>query len=536
MKRTNIVLSALLFAIVVAVSGQSVCENVLLAVDARIRSNGGAVENAWNLWGNGVLGDWFEVEEAGRVELVFKMAGEPAKGVYPEAIVRAEEPGGACVLSKRLSVDSDEYREYRFDFESQEVVLRIEIEFLNDYAGGGEDRNILIEEVRVAGAKLLEDMPRVEIDTDDEIGKYRMGTLIVETKPGAVVRVNQIKHEFEFGTAISHSLFTDQFSRTDREKYFEILKSNFNAVVTENSLKWHSVEPSEGLYRWERVDELLEWAEGNGLPVRGHCIFWASPNRVQDWVKELDDRELLSAVRRRAREVTSRYRGRIKEYDLNNEMLFERYYRERLGDGVVKEMADSAKEGDPDAVLYLNQWGILSGNAVDRYVAQIQGFLDQGVPVGGIGCQGHFGARMDLQKIMSDLDKLARFELPIKVSEFDVNTSNEEQKAMLLEAFYRLCFGHPSVRGIYVWGFWEGRHWRPRAALWKKDWTPNPSAEVYRRLVYDEWWTAFEGKADSTGRCRVPAFYGSHTVEVDGEKMRVDLKKGEGPVEISIGL
>jgi endo-1,4-beta-xylanase len=35
-----------------------------------------------------------------------------------------------------------------------------------------------------------------------------------------------------------------------------------------------------------------------------------------------------------------------------------------------------------------------------------------------------------------------------------------------------MCFAHPSVEGILMWGFWQGKHWRPNAFLWKKDWTP----------------------------------------------------------------
>ena len=40
-------------------------------------------------------------------------------------------------------------------------------------------------------------------DISKAIQQHRMGTLIIETKPGARVQVEQIRHEFWFGAAIS---------------------------------------------------------------------------------------------------------------------------------------------------------------------------------------------------------------------------------------------------------------------------------------------------------------------------------------------
>ena len=511
-------------------------EAVLPASEARIKDTGARIENdGWNLWGNGALGDWFNIEKRGRIFLTIKAAGQPAANVFPRVRVLAEDAGGAQVFSKQFTVDSREYKDYRFEFDAEQVTLRIEVEFLNDFAGAGEDRNLLIREIRVSGAKRVTEAPKVEVHTEEAVRRHRMGTLTVLTKPGATVKVTQLRHEFQFGTAISWFMFSESAPESDRNRYMEVLKANFNAAVHENELKWHNTEPvAKGVYTWERADRMLDWCEKNGMTMRGHCIFWASENRVPAWVKELDDAELQKTVERRAREVTARYRGRIHEYDLNNEMLFYNYYRDRLGEGITADMARCAKEGDPDAVLYMNQWGIIEGDGTAKYVEQIRGLLDRKIPIGGIGCQGHFGKRMDIQKVQRDLDTLAQFKLPIKITELDIDTPDEQRKAEELEAFFRVCFGHPAVEGIYMWGFWEGRHWRPRAALWKKDWTPTPAAEVYRRLVYDEWWTRFEGKADASGQCELRAFYGTHLVETGGKEKRVALKKEDGTATVNL--
>ena len=51
------------------------------------------------------------------------------------------------------------------------------------------------------------------------------------------------------------------------------------------------------------------------------------------------------------------------------------------------------------------------------------------------------------------------------------------------------------------------------------------------KLVFDKWWTSFEGRADDNGRCEVPAFFGKHKVEVDGQSKEVYLRKADGKVE-----
>jgi len=111
---------------------------------------------------------------------------------------------------------------------------------------------------------------------------------------------------------------------------------------------------------------------------------------------------------------------------------------------------------------------------------------------------------------------------------------DEKVKAESLETLYKVCFAHPSVEGILMWGFWEGKHWRPKAALWKMDFSPTPTAETYRRLIFKDWWTTFEGQADATGRCEVRAFYGKHAVEANGKRVEIDLKKVDAKTEIVV--
>jgi endo-1,4-beta-xylanase len=386
-------------------------------------------------------------------------------------------------------------------------------------------------------------------DIDQMIRQNRMGQLTIKTKPGARVKVEQVRHEFWFGAAISSSVFSGRMNAEDVSKYKEVFLSNFNAGVTENALKWHTMEPRKGQVDYSIVDAILKWTEANEIPLRGHNIFWGTPGYVQNWVKELDDKELLETLKNRATNIGSRYKGRFAEYDLNNEMIHGNYYADRLGAGITKEMATWVKHADPDAHLYLNDYDILTGNRLNDYIKHIRDLLDEKAPIDGVGVQGHLhGDSFDADKLRHALDTLAKEGLPICITEFNfpgqrsriyrkrgvkLTPEQEQAKAKALTEYYRICFAHPAVKGILMWGFWERANWIPQSSLYLRDWTPTPAAKAYRDLVFNKWWTKWEGKADKDGNCHIPAFFGKHRVTVNGSKKTVYLKKSAGAETVS---
>lgn len=386
-------------------------------------------------------------------------------------------------------------------------------------------------------------------DIDQMIRQHRMGELTVKAKPRANVQVEQIRHEFWFGAAISSSVFSGRSNSENDRKYKEVFLSNFNAAVTENALKWHAMEPRKGQVNYAVVDAILKWTEENDIPLRGHNLFWGIPGRVQNWQKQMDDKELHEALRIRATTIARRYKGRFAEYDLNNEMIHGNYYADRLGPGITKQMAAWVKQGDPSARLYLNDYDILTGRQLDNYIKHIRGLLNEQASIDGVGVQGHLhGDSFDPDALRHALDKLAAEGLPVCITEFNfpgqrsrvyrkrglkLTPEQEQAKAKAITEYYRICFAHPAVKGILMWGFWERANWIPQSSLYLRDWTPTPAAKAYRDLVFNQWWTKWQGKADKDGYCRISAFFGKHRVMVDGSEKTVYLKKSSGAETVS---
>jgi GH35 family endo-1,4-beta-xylanase len=126
-------------------------------------------------------------------------------------------------------------------------------------------------------------------ELDESIRKIRMGTLVIDTAPGAEVRVQQLRHEFWFGAALANHIFTGRAESAEAAKYRQVFLENFNAAVTENALKWHDMEKTRGTVDYSVVDAMLEWTAKHDIPLRGHNVFWGIPNRVQPWLKEMGD-------------------------------------------------------------------------------------------------------------------------------------------------------------------------------------------------------------------------------------------------------
>jgi endo-1,4-beta-xylanase len=379
---------------------------------------------------------------------------------------------------------------------------------------------------------------------NESIAKNRKGELTIKAKPGDKVVVEQLNHEFWFGCAISNSIIGSSMPESDLRQYKEKFLENFNSAVTENALKWGNMERQKGEVNYAVVDGILKWTKENHIPLRGHNLFWGIPQFIQPWVKELDDNELRQTLQNRAETITSRYKGQFAEYDLNNEMIHGNYYEDRLGPDITKLMAQWAHNGDSDAKLFLNDYDILTGIKLPDYMAQIRKLLKQGVPIAGIGAQGHLhGETFDRVQLKNSLDSLAIFKLPIRITEFNLpgqrskyykdrnlvlTPEEEELKAKEIVDYYKICFAHPAVEGIMMWGFWEGANWIPVSSLYKRDWSPTPAAKAYQNLLFKEWWTKESGTIGKNGIFLTPAFFGKYKVTVNGISKEIYLTKEKG--------
>jgi GH35 family endo-1,4-beta-xylanase len=347
-------------------------------------------------------------------------------------------------------------------------------------------------------------------------GDLRLKVVDRQQRPlaNATVQIEQLTHEFPFGTALRTEWFQPTANKTEQSQYLSLAKRLFNAGVHENALKWYATEPERNQVSYEDADRILKWSEHNQFKMRGHTLFWAPEQWNQAWVRALTPQALREAVQQRTLEICRRYQGRFTDYDVFNEPLHGDFYQSRLGAGIVGEMFRWCHTIDPAVGLYVNEYDILNGKSLDRYIQLIRGWLKQGIPISGIGVQGHIREPITADRIKASLDALAQLGLPIKITEFDAVAATEQEQARILKDVYRVAFAHPAVTGIFMWGFWQGAHWEPQAAIFKQNFEPKPAATQYQQLVYQDWWTRSSGKTNQTGNVAIRAFFGNYKITV----------------------
>jgi hypothetical protein len=113
------------------------------------------------------------------------------------------------------------------------------------------------------------------------------------------------------------------------------------------------------------------------------------------------------------------------------------------------------------------------------------------------------------------LDKFAALGVKIRITEFDVDITDLQLQAQYLKDFLTIVYSHPAVVGFQMWGFWEGAHWRPNAALYDIHWNPRPAAETFRNLIWEEWNTQANGLTDDGGEFFFRGGFGEYAVNIN---------------------
>ncbi len=364
----------------------------------------------------------------------------------------------------------------------------------------------------------------------DRIEKIRKGELRVQVVdadgkpvPDAKVSARMVRHAFAFGSAVQAGRIAGT-GDADNERYRETIEKYFNKVVFENELKWPRWETNRAGWQQRRTNVFaaIDWLNARHIDIRGHVLTWPSWENTPGWLREFGAQpdKLRAAIDAHITGEVEALKGNLKEWDVINESYAHNDVIKVLGREEMARWFKLARQSDPGPTLFYNDYIMFSGSgegSPSQYLFDTIRFLQQhDAPIGGLGEQGHFGGSPPSpEKVLTTFDRFRELGLPIQISEFDIDTSDEEMKVHYTRDFMTACFSHPAVTGVMMWGFWEGAHWRPRAALWNKDWSLRPNGQVWLDLVTREWWTNAEGATDPRGEFSARAFYGDYRVTVE---------------------
>ncbi len=263
-----------------------------------------------------------------------------------------------------------------------------------------------------------------------------------------------------------------------QEEHIDIIKENCSVVVAENCMKWATIRPTKNLWNWSDADNLVKFAQENEMDVKWHTLVWHNQNSpVVASIRTKEDATKL--MDEYIDKVVSRYKGKVKEYDVVNEMFEEdgsfreSIWYKTMGAEYIEHALMQARKADPDALLFLNEYnneeaGHPKADAMYNFAKQLK---EKGVPIDGVGMQLHLDAsyNFNADAIRENVRRYAEIGLQVSFSEVDVRIPMDnpeawrEQQQKVYEELMRIAVEEPNVTSFIVWGITDKNSWVPSA-------------------------------------------------------------------------
>jgi endo-1,4-beta-xylanase len=276
---------------------------------------------------------------------------------------------------------------------------------------------------------------------------------------------------FFIGAAVAMSPFRNE------PQYLDTLRREFNIIVAENAFKMDAVRPSRTTFNFTDTDALVSFAQANNMRVRGHTLVWHY--QLPGWLTSgnFTRDQAIDIMREHIFTLVGRYRGLVWSWDVVNEAMndsngglrTDSFWFQRIGPEYIRLAFEFARQADPDAKLYFNDYSIEGINTKSNAVYNlVSGLKSQGVPIDGVGWQMHQtnGFRIQTQH-QTNARRLAALGLEISLTEMDVSiglptTADElQQQALAYSDSINFCLTEPNCKALVAWGFTDKYSWIP---------------------------------------------------------------------------
>ncbi|GHT17080.1 beta-xylanase [Bacteroidia bacterium] len=236
-----------------------------------------------------------------------------------------------------------------------------------------------------------------------------------------------LANDFHIGTALN----LDQIFGRDTAGV-RLITQQFDAIVAENCMKSMYLQPEEGKFFFDEADKFVEFGEQNNMWITGHCLVWHSQTPAWFFVdkdgREVSRDTLLARIKSHITTVVSRYKGRIKGWDVVNEAIMEdgSFRQSPFLRIIGKEFIDSAfvwaHAADPAAELYYNDYAMAHEGKRNAVVALLNHLKQNGIRIDAAGMQGHAGIdHPDFGEFEKSINAFAATGAKVMITELDIS-------------------------------------------------------------------------------------------------------------------
>jgi len=314
------------------------------------------------------------------------------------------------------------------------------------------------------------------------------------------LRTLAARRHLPFGTAGALELLR---ANADAGTYADVMAKEFDMIEPENQLKPPAIWTGPDQYDWSNADWLVGapghtgWAQAHHMQVRGHVLVYARDDgyTLPEWLRRQEAQITPDQARKYLSDyihtLVGRYKGKIFAWDVVNEAiddnpanqnrfhLRDSFWFRKLGPEFLKLAFQYAHEADPDAELYLNEYGAEGlGYKSDAVLDILKWLKEQGVFVTGAGMQYHQSVGDSIKPGDAHYQNAQRLQaagFAFMVTELDVampvsdgraglipaNAADLDRQADVYRDLLQLALDSPNCHGYQVWGFTDAHNWIP---------------------------------------------------------------------------
>ncbi|ABN53181.1 MAG TPA: endo-1,4-beta-xylanase Z [Hungateiclostridium thermocellum] len=325
----------------------------------------------------------------------------------------------------------------------------------------------------------------------------------IPTISGNALRDYAEARGIKIGTCVNYPFYNNS-----DPTYNSILQREFSMVVCENEMKFDALQPRQNVFDFSKGDQLLAFAERNGMQMRGHTLIWHNQNPSWltngNWNRD----SLLAVMKNHITTVMTHYKGKIVEWDVANECMDDSgnglrssIWRNVIGQDYLDYAFRYAREADPDALLFYNDYNIEDlGPKSNAVFNMIKSMKERGVPIDGVGFQCHFINGMSpeyLASIDQNIKRYAEIGVIVSFTEIDIRIPQSENPATAFQVqannykeLMKICLANPNCNTFVMWGFTDKYTWIPgtfpgygNPLIYDSNYNPKPAYNAIKEAL-----------------------------------------------------
>jgi GH35 family endo-1,4-beta-xylanase/peptidoglycan/xylan/chitin deacetylase (PgdA/CDA1 family) len=274
---------------------------------------------------------------------------------------------------------------------------------------------------------------------------------------------------------------------------FGVLSRHFDIITAENAMKPASLQREKGVFTFEQADLMVDAVLAGGLKMHGHTLAWHQQS--PDWMNHegISRNEAIENLVTHVKTVAGHFRGRVISWDVLNEAIIDNppnptdwraslrqspWYK-AIGPEYVEILFRAAREADPEAGLYYNDYNLDNQNKALAVFTMIRELNEKNPKAGGrplvdgVGMQGHYRLNTNTDNVRLSLERFISLGLEVSITELDIQAGADskltdrqllEQGVVYARLFTIFRDYADRIGRVTFWGLDDGASWRSVAS------------------------------------------------------------------------